>query len=92
MLFDRQMDPGELDDLGQSEAHSAMVAEMYDRLATWGRRMSQRTTISDAEIEAKRGGPENVGIFIGTFDESEFETRFTEKLTGKSKPRPKSGT
>jgi arylsulfatase A-like enzyme len=92
MLFDRQVDPGELNDLGQSEAHEVVIAEMYDRLAKWGRRMSQRTTISDAEIEAKRGGPENVGMFIGVFDESEFAPQFTEKLTGKAKPRPKNGT
>ncbi len=92
MLFDRHVDPGELQDLGQSAAHSDVIAEMYGHLAEWGRRMSQRTTISDVEIEAKRGGPENVGIFIGAFDESEFAPKFTEKLTGKSKPRPKSGT
>jgi len=92
MLFDRHVDPGELNDLGQNEVHSEVIAEMYDHLAAWGRRMSQRTTISDTEIEAKRGGPENVGIFIGAFNESEFATKFTEKLTGKSKSRPKSGT
>jgi arylsulfatase A-like enzyme len=92
MLFDRHVDPGELNDLGQSEAHREVIAEMYDRLAEWGRRMSQRTTISDVEVEAKRGGPENVGMFIGVFDESEFATKFTKKLTGRSKPRPKSGT
>ncbi len=91
MLFDRLNDPEELTDLGQSEAHGAVIAEMYARLAQWGRRMSQRTTISDAEIEAKRGGPENVGMFIGVFDESEFAPQFTKKLTGKSKPRPKTG-
>jgi len=92
MLFDRNIDPVELNDLGQSDAHTAVIAEMYDHLAAWGRRMSQRTTISDAEIEGKRGGPENVGIFIGAFDEAEFEPRFTRKLTGKAKPRPKNGT
>lgn len=68
-----------------------MIAEMYDRLALWGRRMSQRTTISDSEVVGKRGGPENVGMFIGAYDESEYEEKFTERVTGKSRPRPKSG-
>ena len=91
MLFDRVADPDEITDLGQSEAHKAVIADMYDRLARWGRRMSQRTTISDAEIEGKRSGAENVGVFIGVFDESEVAPRFIEKVTGKSKARPKSG-
>jgi len=91
MLFDRHVDPNELNDLGQSEAHTEVIAEMYDHLAAWGRRMSQRTKISDAQILDRRGGAENVGIFIGAFDESEFTPNLTEKYTGKSKPRPKSG-
>lgn len=91
MLFDRANDPDECIDLGQSEAHSAVIAEMYNRLARWGRRMSQRTTISDSEIVGKRRGPENVGMFIGAYDESEYEEKFTKRVTGKSRPRPKSG-
>lgn len=91
MLFDRESDPDEHFDLGQSEAHSEVIAEMYSRLAAWGRRMSQRTTISDVEIIAKRGGPENVGMFIGVYDESEYAEKFTKRITGKSRQRPKSG-
>mgnify|MGYP003681877119 CR=1 FL=1 len=92
MLFDRQEDPDEFFDLGESEAHTAVIAEMYDRLARWGRRMSQRTTISDVEIESRRGGAEEVGIFIGVFDESEVDTKYTASLTGPSKKRPNNET
>ncbi|MGE4611595.1 MAG: sulfatase-like hydrolase/transferase [Paracoccaceae bacterium] len=91
MLFDRLTDPDELTDLGQSDAHGGVIAEMYEHLAKWGRRMSQRTTISDAQIEGRRAGAENVGMFIGAYDEAEFEAKFTEYVTGRAKPRPKSG-
>lgn len=36
MLFDRETDPSELNDLGQSETHGDVVAKMYERLAQWG--------------------------------------------------------
>lgn len=89
MLFDRKSDPEEVFDLGESEAHQPVCAEMYDRLARWSRRMSQRTTISDAEIAAKRGAPEEVGIFIGVFDESDVAAKYTEGLAGPARNRPK---
>lgn len=52
--------------------------------------MSQRTTISDAEIWSRRGDPGEVGIFIGVFDEFEVDPKYTETLTGRSRKRPKS--
>lgn len=90
MLFDRLTDPDEREDLGQSDAYSAVISKMYDHLGQWGRRMAQRTTISDTEIMGKRGGAENVGMFIGAYDESEYERKFTERVTGNTRPRPKS--
>jgi len=68
MLFDLENDPQEYVDLGDSDDHRDIIAMMYDRLAVWGRRMSQRVTVSDAEIENRRGG-NGVGILIGVFEE-----------------------
>lgn len=65
MLFDLETDPEEFHDLGASTAHADIITLMYDRLGQWGRRMAQRVTVSDAQIIARRGGSEGVGIFIG---------------------------
>lgn len=85
MLFDLQADPDEYNDLGTSPDHADIVAMMYDRLATWGRRMSQRTTRSDAEIVASRGGSDRKGILLGVFDQSEVSADVRAKLTGKAR-------
>lgn len=45
---------------------------MFALLNRWARRQSQRTTISDAQIEARRGGSERKGILIGYWDEAEL--------------------
>lgn len=70
MLFDMEADPEELTDLGADPAQAPIIEMMYERLGRWARRMSQRTTRSDAEIIAGRGGSRRRGILLGNYDES----------------------
>lgn len=72
MLFDLVADPQELVDLGRDPHHAAQCERMFALLNRWARRQSQRTTISDAQIEARRGGSERKGILIGYWDEAEL--------------------
>ena len=72
MLFDLENDPDELHDLGRSPDHADIRAMMYDRLATWSRRMSQRVTISDRQIIESREKSWRKGILIGINDPSEI--------------------
>lgn len=74
MLFDRESDPNEVCDLGTSQSHANIVDEMYDRLARWSRRDSQRVTISDAELERRlAGGPQPKGVLVGIYDDTEVD-------------------
>ena len=84
MLFDMQTDPSEFHDLGESNAHSDIIALMYERLGKWARRMSQRVTRSDAEIDAGKANPKGVGIVLGVYDESEIDPALTVKYRGQS--------
>ena len=72
MLFDLQADPRELVDLGADPAYAELRERLLARLNRWARRQSQRTTISDAQIAARRSGSERKGILIGYWDESEL--------------------
>ena len=71
MLFNLVDDPDEYRDLGGDPAYGEIIAMMYDRLGRWARRMSQRTTISDAQIAARHDAPRSVGVLIGVYDDSE---------------------
>ncbi|MCC6001630.1 MAG: sulfatase-like hydrolase/transferase [Pararhodobacter sp.] len=73
MLFDLQADPQEFDDLGTSPAHEDIRARLYDHLAQWARRPSQRTTVSDAQLVARRGKSRQKGILLGVWDETDLE-------------------
>ena len=70
MLFDLQNDPHELNDLGRDPAYGAAVADCYDRLFEWARRSSQRTTISDKQIDERRGKTRRKGIVLGIADDT----------------------
>lgn len=83
MLFDLQNDPQELTDLGRDPAHADIIALMYERLARWGRRMSQRVTRSDAEVIAGRGQSRRKGILLGVFEEGDVPAELTVHYTGK---------
>jgi arylsulfatase A-like enzyme len=88
MLFDLRADPDELVDLGDSTEHAEVIARMYDHLFTWARRMSQRTTISDAQIVANRGKSQRKGILLGLFDGAAIPDALLEKYTGPAPELP----
>ena len=72
MLFDLQEDPQELHDLGTSEAHAEIRAEMHEAIFAWARRHHNRFTLTPERIEAMTG-KEPPGIMIGVWDESDYE-------------------
>jgi arylsulfatase A-like enzyme len=72
MLFDLAADPQELVDRGADPALARERKRLLGLLNRWARRQSQRTTVADAQIEARRSGSERKGILIGYWDESEL--------------------
>jgi arylsulfatase A-like enzyme len=92
MLFDLENDPEEFDDLGDSPNHAHIIALMYERLAKWGRRLSQRTTRSEDDIKDMRGESGAKGILLGVVDGSEIPEKLLEKYRGKTDRRTGAGT
>lgn len=87
MLFDRKKDPQELNDLGESTdpEHIAMIDLMYQRLGEWGRRLSQRTTLSEHQVREMRGKSRRKGVVLGLFDGSEAEQELQVRFKGSVK-------
>ncbi|MEP4195153.1 MAG: alkaline phosphatase family protein [Aliishimia sp.] len=71
MLFDLETDPDELVDLGCDPAHAQVREKMRDAIFDWARKHHNRTTISDAEIDARAGTEYRKGIWIGFWDEAD---------------------
>ena len=88
MLFDLVNDPQELCDLGRKAEYAGVIEEMYGHLHSWSMRLSQRVTMSDADIEAKRKQGGQTGVVLGVFDESDVPLNLTEKYRGKVPKRP----
>lgn len=84
LLFDMIADPDELNDLGDSTAHKEVVELMYERLGQWSRRMSQRTTVSDDDINNNRGKSSGKGILLGLVDGTEVDEKLLVKIRGKA--------
>ncbi|AZQ66882.1 phosphonate monoester hydrolase [Silicimonas algicola] len=82
MLFDLANDPGEFKDLGDDTEASGEIARLYDHLARWSRRMSQRVTISDDQIRNRRGKSARRGILPFLVDGSEVPADLTERYRG----------
>ncbi len=82
MLFDLASDPDEYDDLARGNAYQHEIDRLYDYLAEWGRRMSQRVTKSDEEIIAGRGGSARRGVMPFLKDGSEVPEDFTQHYRG----------
>jgi arylsulfatase A-like enzyme len=72
MLFDLENDPNELNDLGKSAEHEVIRQEMFEALSAWARRLSQRTTMSPADVIAERKRSPARGILLGALDETEM--------------------
>jgi arylsulfatase A-like enzyme len=84
MLFDLQNDPDEFNDLGDSAEHESVIDMMYERLGRWARRMSQRTTRSEEDIKAMRGGSRRRGVLLGMYDGTEVDPELSLKYRGKA--------
>ena len=82
MLFDLDTDPEEFHDLGARDDHALVLDELYAHLARWGRRMSQRVTRSDEEIERLRGRSLRRGVLPFLKDGSEVPPAWIEKYRG----------
>lgn len=87
ILFDLVNDPQELNDLGDSNAHAGVIAEMYDHLFAWTRRQSQRTTRSEQQLQDMRTKTRGRGVMIGIYDENDTPLDLTVKYRGR-KARP----
>ena len=82
MLFDLETDPDEFHDLAKADGHQAEIARLYDHLARWGRRMSQRVTRSEAVLEGMRGRSRRRGILPFLKDGSEVPEDLTQAYRG----------
>ncbi len=83
MLFDLDNDPGEVADLGASQAHADIRAELYDKLFAWARRPGARTTITNAALMAARGKTARKGVLIGIVEEGDLEPELVAKYVGR---------
>ena len=82
MLFDLEADPNEFVDLAKGSTHEEVIDRLYGYLAQWGRRLSQRVTKSDDDIDAMRGRSLRRGILPFLFDGGEVDPELTEKYRG----------
>ena len=73
---------------GADADHADIIDQMYDHLFTWARRMSQRTTISDAQINADRDASLRKGILLGRYDEDDVPKVEMSKYSGPARPIP----
>ena len=76
-------DPDELHDLGDSEQHAAIIEEMYERLFAWTRRISQRTTRSEAQLQEMRTAIRRRGVVLGAYDENDMPLELTVHYRGR---------
>ncbi|MCY4243605.1 MAG: sulfatase-like hydrolase/transferase [Rhodobacter sp.] len=82
MLFDLRTDPDEFQDLAKTGAHQDDIDRLYDFLAQWGRRLAQRVTKSETDIEAMRGRSVRRGILPFLADGSEVRDELLAKYVG----------
>ena len=87
MLFDLKADPEEFHDLAKCTDHQAEINRLYEHLAGWGRRMSQRVTKSEQDILAMRGGSRRKGIFTYLADGSEVPAELIERYKGPARQK-----
>ncbi|SDJ17027.1 sulfatase-like hydrolase/transferase [Lutimaribacter saemankumensis] len=91
MLFDLENDPDELVDLGDSDEHAEVIAQMYDKLFEWARRPSQRTTRSEEQLREMRTKTRRRGIVLGVYDENDTPLELTVRYRGRKAPNMKDG-
>ena len=73
MLFDLKTDPEELTDLATDPAYREQLERLSSLHYEWSRRHHNRITLSADVIEKMTDAKEPPGIYIGYFDQEEFE-------------------
>lgn len=89
LLFDLRNDPQELTDLGDDPAQEEVIARMYDKLFRWTRRVSQRTTRSEAQLLEMRSKSGRRGVVIGIYDENDMPLELTVRYRDRKAPNMK---
>lgn len=84
ILFDLQNDPNELVDLGESVEHVDIVTAMYEKLFSWTRRISQRTTRSEEQLQEMRQSMRRRGVVLGVYDENDTQLELTVAYRGRT--------
>ena len=64
-LFDVARDSLELNDLGAAAGFERIRSELRERLFEWLAGLSRRTTVSDAQVEARTDAHRRHGVHIG---------------------------
>ena len=84
MLFDLETDPDEFIDLAKGNTHREEIDRLYDCLAHWGRRLSQRVTKSEQDIINMRGRSMTRGILPFLVDGSEVPDELVDRYRGEA--------
>ena len=92
MLFDLQEDATEYFDLGQAKSHTKILTQLYGHLHQWARRMSQRVTTSETQIDRADARSLRRGILHFLVDETEVSDELSEKYRGKARQRYDDGS
>ena len=82
MLYDLGSDPDELFDVAEDLANAEHLDRLRAHLAVWGRRQSQRVTVSAGDIEAMRGRSGRRGIVLGAYDADDVDAEVISKYVG----------
>ena len=82
MLFDLHADPQEYKDLGAVSESRPILDKLYGHLNEWALRMAQRVTMSEADIDKKKGEPQREGILVGVHRETDLEQKFRSHYGG----------
>ena len=64
-MFGRYLDEQLVADLGDSDAHAPIRAELHERIFAWLRARRTRTTVSDAEVAQRTDKSRARGVIIG---------------------------
>lgn len=65
LLFDLDADPHELNDLGRSPSHAAIVDELRETLLSWALSRRTRTTITNTALAQRTGMAKKMGYRFG---------------------------
>jgi len=76
-LFDLEVDPTEVNDLGESVEYIDIRHMLHEKLFTWLRRRKTRITVDNEWYYTKKGPAfeRDLGLYIGYYDEDDLKNR-----------------